>query len=401
MRLNATTHPRWPRAVLLLAATAAALLWLLPLFTPHSVLFPPGPNYADITVYHGRFTLYHTHKFFTSRAFSGFAYPPGAAPIYEFFYNTSSALNTYLTLAALTTVLALLAAWLYLRPSGLTRYLLLLPLFSFPLIILIQRANIELILWLLIALGLILYRRNLAIPAAILFGLAAAIKLYPILLLGLFLTHRQHRRAFFIGLATAAVALIAATTYTGPTFLIAAHGFTTGLGNFQNHYIDKAGSVEVAFDHSLFSPFKYIAFSNHTSPAPWRPLYYLLAGAFALLLFLRVRTLPSLNRIVFLIAAMVCLPPVSFTYTLVHLYVPVLLLLTAIAASRTMPFSATATLALLLFLTLPLVSLNVLQPTPTGPIQSCVLFAILILCSLTPWPDKKRSNQFIPETRSS
>lgn len=387
--MRATISPRWLSTLLLTLAAASVLLWLLPLFSPHRILFPAGPTFADITVYHGRFTLYHSLRFFTSRAYSAFAYPPGAAPIYEFFYSTADALQTYLTLAAILTGLALAAAWLYLRRNGIARYLPLLLLFSFPLVFLLQRANIELLLWLLTALALIAYRRGAAPLAAILIGLAAAIKLYPILLLGLFLTHRHHRRAFFLGLATAALALIAATAYTGPTFAIAAQGFTTGLDRFQNHYVDTISTVEVAFDHSLFSPFKYIAFSHRTSPAPWRPLYYLLAGAFALLLFLRVRKLPSLNRIVYLTAAMVCLPPVSFTYTLVHLYVPLLLLLAALAASSFKPpATAILTLALLLTLMLPLVSLNVLQPTPTGPLQSALLFTILILSTLTPWPDR-------------
>jgi hypothetical protein len=364
------------------------ILWLLPLLAPHSVLFPPGPNYADILVYHGRFTVYHTLKFFTSRAFSGFAYPPGAAPIYEFFYSTSNALQTYLALAAATTIIALIAAWLYLRRQGLSYLLPLFLILSFPLVILIQRANIEILLWILVALGLIAYRRGLAIIAAILFGLAAAIKLYPIFLLGLFLKRRNDLPAFFIGLATAILTLIAATAYTGPTFVIAANGFTTGLGHFQDHYIDTVSRVEVTFDHSLFSPLKYIAYSNHTSPAGWTHLYYLIAGAFALLLFLRVRTMPSLNRVVFLVTAMVCLPPVSFTYTLVHLYLPILLLAGALATAR-LSSSATAnlTFALLLSLTLPLVSLSVIYPLPTGPIQSVTLFTILILSTLTPWPD--------------
>ncbi len=386
--MRAPTHPRWLSAFLHIAATAAAILWLLPLTTPHSVLFPPGANYADILVYRGRFTVYHTLKFFTSRAFSGFAYPPGAAPIYEAFYRTSNALQTYLTLASITTIAALAAAWLYLHRKGISSYLPRLLLFSFPLVILIQRANIEIILWIIVALGLLAYRRGLVIIAAILFGLAASIKLYPIFLIGLFLKRKQYIPAFFIGLTTAIVALIAATAYTGPTFVIAANGFTTGLGHFQDHYIDTVSKVEVAFDHSLFSPLKYLTYSNHASPAGWTHLYYIIAGTFALLLFLRVRTMPSLNRIVFLVTAMVCLPPVSFTYTLVHLYLPILLLAGTITSAR-FATSATAnlTFVLLLSLTLPIVSLSVIHPLPTGPIQAATLFAILIFSTLTPWPD--------------
>jgi len=385
--------PRWLNRLVFTLSAVAAILWLLPLFASHSVLFPAGPGFEDIIVYQGRFTVYHTLKFFTSRAFSGFAYPPGAAPIYEVFYATSDAVQAYLLLAGATTLTALAAAYLFLRRNGSAKLFPLLLFFCFPLIFLIQRANIEIVLWVIIVLGVLAYRRGAAILAAVLFGIAASIKLYPILLLGLFLKPasrrtRQGLPAFAIGLVTTVVALIAATAYTGPTFLLAAHGFTTGVDRFQDHYVDTVSKVEVAFDHSLFSPLKYLAYSNHASPAPWTQTYYLIAGTFALLLFVRVRTLPFLNRVVFLLAAMVSLPPVSFTYTLVHLYLPLLLLLCALAASRKPP-PATAVIvcALLLFLMLPLVSLYVFQPLPTGPIQSFVLLAILILSALTAWPD--------------
>ena len=385
--------PRWLNRLVFTLSAVAAILWLLPVFASHSVLFPAGPGFEDIIVYQGRFTVYHTLKFFTSRAFSGFAYPPGAAPIYEVFYATSDAVQAYLLLAGATTLTALAAAYLFLRRNGSAKLFPLLLFFCFPLIFLIQRANIEIVLWVIIVLGVLAYRRGAAILAAVLFGIAASIKLYPILLLGLFLKPasrrtRQDLPAFAIGLVTTVVALIAATAYTGPTFLLAAHGFTTGVDRFQDHYVDTVSKVEVAFDHSLFSPLKYLAYSNHASPAPWTQTYYLIAGTFALLLFVRVRTLPFLNRAVFLLAAMVSLPPVSFTYTLVHLYLPLLLLLCALAASRKPP-PATAVIvcALLLFLMLPLVSLYVFQPLPTGPIQSFVLLAILILSALTAWPD--------------
>lgn len=385
------TTPSWLPRLIYLFAALAAILWLLPLLTTHPTLFPSGPNFEDIIVYKGRFTLYHSAKFFTSRAYSAFAYPAGAAPIYALFYATADATTTYLLLAFAATISALTAAFLFLRHHAATKLFLPLLLFSYPLIFLIQRANIELILWLIVALGIVADRRNLAIPAAILFGLAAAIKLYPILLLGLFLKPKATRSrndlpAFAIGILTFALATAAAIATTGPTFAIAAHGFFTGVDKFQGHYVDTVSQVEIAFDHCLFSPIKYLAYTQHISPAPWRSTYYLCAATLALILFLRVRTLPFLNRIVFLVAAMVCLPPVSFTYTLVHLYLPMFLLLAALTAS-TKPPTALAALALLLFLMLPLVSLRVLTPIPTGPIQSFALFTLLILCAITPWHD--------------
>jgi hypothetical protein len=383
--------PRWLTYTIYLLSAIAAILWLLPLISSHSVLFPSGPSYEDIIVYKGRFTVYHSAKFFTSKAFSGFAYPPGAAPIYEAFYRTYDAVQTYLFLAYAASLIALIATFRYLRSNRIGNLFLPLLLLNFPLVFLIQRANIELVLWIIVALGILAYRRNLGIVAAVLFGLAAAVKLYPIFLLGLFLKPASKRTsqdlpAFAIGCLTAIVTLVAATAYAGPTFVFAANGFIHGIGSFQGHYVDTVSRVEVAFDHSLFSPVKYWAYTHHTTPAPWTLLYYLTAGTLTTLLFLRVRTMPSVNRIVFLVAAMVSLPPVSFDYTLVHLYLPMLLLLGTLATARTNP-TALLTLALLLFLMLPLIAIAAIHPVPAGPIQSFALFAVLILCSITPWPE--------------
>jgi hypothetical protein len=183
--------------------------------------------------------------------------------------------------------------------------------------------------------------------------------------------------------------MAAAIAYAGPTFSIAAQGFFTGVDRFQGHYVDTVSKVEIAFDHCLFSPFKYLAYKRHISPAPWRTTYYLCAAALALLLFLRVHTLPFLNRLTFLVAAMVCLPPVSFTYTLVHLYLPMLLLLGALLSTRnsSTPITPTAALALLLFLMLPFAAISAVTAMPTGPIQACALLAVLVLCTLQPWQD--------------
>ena len=384
-------------SLLVAFAVLSAILWLLPLLSSHSVLFPAGPNFEDVLVYKGRFTLYHSAAFFTSKTFSAFAYPAGSALIYEAFYETSDAVQTYCLLAFAATVVAVGAAYLSFRRSGTTG--LFLPFVvatSFPLVFLIQRANIELVLWLLIATGIVAYRRGFPNIAAILFGIAATTKLYPIIMLGLFLGPGLKRKgqdllAFAMGVAVFVVGTVFSISYAGPTFSIAARGFFSGVSRFQDHYVDKVSHVEVAFDHCLFSPIKYWAYSSHTSPAPYTHLYLLLAGTLALVLFLRVRRLPSLNRIVFLSAAMVALPPVSFTYTLVHLYVPLLLLLVALASQRLQSSPSTLTaLALLLFLMLPLVAISVLHSTPTGPLQSFALLGLMILASLTAWPDGSR-----------
>lgn len=384
----------WLSHLVVAFAVIAAVLWLLPLASPHSVLFPPGPSFEDIIVYKGRFTVYHTMNFFRSRAFSGFAYPPGAAPIYEAFYKTSNPVQTYLILAAICGGLALAGTWYVLRRAGAGNLFLPIALIlGFPFVFLVQRANIEIVLWLLIAIGIFACRQGYNIPAAFLFGIAASVKLYPILLLGFFLRRKRDLPAFLVGVVTAAVALIVAISYTGPNFLYAARGFFTDVGHFQDHYVDTVGRIEMSFDHCLFSLFKYWSILHHTSVASWRTIYYFAAGSFALLLFLRVRTLPFLNRAIFLTGAMVSLPPVSFTYTLVHLYAPLLFLLGALATFRSRPpATAVVALSLIVFLTLPLISLSVVTPLPAGPIQSCALFALLVISSFQAWPSTPRAD---------
>ncbi|SEF55322.1 Protein of unknown function [Bryocella elongata] len=380
-----------PTSVVLLVyafAVAAALLWIGAFVAPHATVFPAGPNYADITVYKGRFTLYHTARFFTSKAYSGFAYPAGAAVLYELFYKTGDATTTYLVLSAIGVLAGTgVALWLLAQAGALKLAAPLALATSFPLVFLIQRANIELLLWLLIAAGILMAWRGWSIPAAILFGIGFAIKLYPILLLGLFLRRRRDLPAFAIGVVSAILAMGFAIAHAGPTFSIAAQGFFTGIDRFQNHYVDTVSKVEIAFDHCLFSPFKYLAYLDHESPAPWRATYYLVAATLAILIFLRVRTLPFLNVLIFLTGAMVALPPVSFSYTLVHLELPLVLLLAALAGPRLRAsFTAMLALALLLALMLPLPALHALGVVPTGPLASVLLAALLLATALQPWP---------------
>jgi len=193
--------------------------------------------------------------------------------------------------------------------------------------------------------------------------------------------------AFAIGLITALTATALAIAYAGPTFSIAAHGFYVGVDRFQDHYAETVRSAEIDFDHSLFSPIKYWSYVQHQSLHTWLTPYYLCAGTFAGLLYLRVRTLPFLNRVIFLVAAMVSLPPVSYSYTLIHLYLPVVLFVAAFLQTRNAPATAKLALATMLFMLLPLVTLSAWQDIPAGPIQSFGLLLLLPLAALSPWKD--------------
>jgi len=386
----ATNSARSLTRILYVFAAISAVLWtigLLPILHGHaSPLYPYGPNFEDILVYIGRFTLFHTKAFFTSRKFSGFAYPAGCSILYAALYATSNAVTTYLWLAAATTLAALATTFAYLKRAAALSLFVPLLFLSFPFVFLVQRANVELILVLLVAFGILAYLRGLTYAAAILFGLAAACKLYPIFLLGLFLKRKQDIPAFATGLVTAILAMCAAIAYAGPDFSTAAYGFFHGVDRFQDHYAVTVRSAEVNWDHCFFSPIKYYSSKTRLPLAPLMKPYYAIAGTVALLLFLRVRTMPALNRILFLTVAMVSLPPVSYAYTLVHLYLPALLLLTYLLTSRSKPpITATLALTILFFLFLPLCGLLPLMQIPDGPIQSVALMLLMPLTVLVPW----------------
>jgi uncharacterized membrane protein len=90
---------------------------------------------------------------------------------------------------------------------------------SFPIEGLIQRGNIELFVWTFTAAGIWAFLRDHDDTAAVLWGLAAATKLYPVILLALLLAKVRLRA--FVGLATFVLASILSMAHLGPNMGVA------------------------------------------------------------------------------------------------------------------------------------------------------------------------------------
>jgi len=285
--------------------------------------------FGDFYHYSKLFSLFHTESFFQSQ--DRFAYPAPAAVIYHVLYSLGRhQLGIYLTFTLLT---ALVAGYLFFRSlvrAGIASsragiFVAGVLLSSWPLVFVCQRANIEVTIWVLASLGIWALLRERPMLAAVLFGLAASIKIYPILLLLLLLSRRMIY-AFALGLLVFALSLLFSFWYVGPTISIALHGTLNGITGFIGNYAATAHHNELQADHSFLAAIKSVfsihklGFSNFTVLTH---LYIPLAaiGA-ALLFFLRVQFLPVANRILFVMICMVALPPVSYDYTLIHLYVP-------------------------------------------------------------------------------
>ena len=203
-------------------------------------------------------------------------------------------------------------------------YASILVLTSWPMVFLFERANIEIIVFAFTLAGADLYWRGKLEGSAVCWGLAASLKLYPVLLLLMFVNRRQ-RGALPIGLLTFATAMLLSFWFVGPTIAVAAEGTLNGIHGFVSSYGTKIVGPELRFDHSYLALIKsiYAGLSLEGTVKLGSVIrgYYVVAISVALVLYVtRFRSLPPLNQYMLATLAMVSLPPVSYDYTLVHLY---------------------------------------------------------------------------------
>ena len=326
-------------------------------------LWSEGPDrFGDFWHYQALFPYLHTSDFFLSR--ERFAYPAPCAIIYQVLYSLGPYKHLIFDLSLWTVeaVSAALLAWAWVR-QGLCRRLavasvLLITLASHPWHMLYDRGNLEIFLYLLIGTGLWAFLTGRPYLAAALWGAAAAMKIYPILLLAVFLRRRQ-LPVFLTGVGTCAAVLLVSFAYVGPTIPVALRGTLRGLQGFQVSYGGQARRNEIFADHSLLASIKTVLNTSSratTNPYPRVQLGYEIAVLLGLpvLWSWRIRRAPALNQICTLLLLMVLLPTVSYDYTLVHTYlvfgVVATLLVKLTRAGRTLPhagwlFAAFATLA--------------------------------------------------------
>jgi hypothetical protein len=348
-------HSRLPPAIFLFWAASVAALWLTVAIAwierraglPRGLWDPFGdPLFQDFMDYPATYTLLHTRAFFfgpgsstgMGTMFSPVAYPPFAAVVLAWFYSAGCGVWGYLGTAG---VWLAGAAWGVRRAllraglCGTTATLLPLTLLaaSFPILRLLHEGNIELAVWILTALGTYAWMRDRNAAAAVLFGLAGAMKLYPLALL-ILLVERGRWRAAAGGLATFIAASWASLWWLGPSIGIAWQGSLRNVFGYQGLRAGEWTIRELAANHSAFEWVKVAA--RVEGWAVVMPAYYA-AGLtlFAAAWFARLRYLSRANRLLAVTVFMLLLPPVSYFHALVHLYAPlVVLLLAAIDAQR-------------------------------------------------------------------
>lgn len=195
---------------------------------------------------------------------------------------------------------------------------------SYPLIALIDRLNVEGMVWIVLALGLLAFARCRFWLSASLFALATSMKIFPFALFALLLSLRKWRQLGY-GIVVVATLTLVSLWLTGPT-VSSAWKSTLYQHQLQyGQYVLKDRGAEFGFNHSLFILIRQmLAASSRTLDVIIRAFHiYVYAAPIAgLLLYLRLRRLPLLNQMIGLTTCAVLLPWWSGDYTLLHLYVP-------------------------------------------------------------------------------
>ncbi len=282
----------------------------------------------DLMLFYVRFQHFHSVDFFAPQWGSQYAYPAAVAPIYWLFYRVRYAQIPFLLIVPGIMVVLLWKFTQALRRAGASRndavlFTAVCALCSYPFFFEFSRANMEIFMWLLSALAVYAILRDRLGLGSVLLGAAIAMKLYPFVLLGLFISRRRYRYVAYSVLA-AALFTLASLWLLCPDIRIAWNGINAGVAQFQTRFVTHYLPVYSGVDHSLFALLKRIL-----GPLP-QPRYASILAAYmkicavtGLLLYcLRIWKLPVLNQVLCLTVASVLLPPVSFEYTLMHLYTP-------------------------------------------------------------------------------
>ena len=336
----------------------AALTGLSILYTAAKVMlfhlkFPYGIGmlyddslWGDLLIFRPGFEHFRTPQFWSSFEYP-FTYPAPLAVVLGILFRTTHPVKIYLLIEAFATSAA---AWWFVRqltartiPATIAwAFTLSTLVMTWPLLFLIDTANAEGFVIIVLALGVYAVLCERCWLGAILIGVAGAMKIFPLILLGLLLAKRRYKE-FAAALVVAALVTIASLAYVGPSIAEAQRHIDAGFVLIQSMYLYTMKPDAAALDHSLWVGARYAAVYSDRLMHPvataqqaaqtttvlavsLRVYLVVTAAAGMALFFATIRRLPTLNVVLALTICAVLLPPLSLEYTLVHLLLPFALL---------------------------------------------------------------------------
>lgn len=245
-----------------------------------------------------------------------------------------------------------------------------------------------------------MYWKGRSWTAAILWGVFGSVKLYPLLLLAIFLSKKEYRQ-FFSSVFMAALTTVASLIYSGPDFGTAARGIMFGLGSFVKMFSTEYFEETLPVDHSIFAFLKVSLRSFRPDLVSLLHLYFVVFGLGMLALyFFRIRKLPVANQLVILTICMITLPPTSFNYTLLQLYAPFLIMVLLAVdheARELVTPGFTAVFCLFALLFTPSNFLFYQGHGFDGQIKCVLLVSLFGVTLACPFEEPERSEEVVPE----
>lgn len=366
--------------------------------------YVPDNMFTDLTGLQEKFDTYGTPEFFTDKE-GFFMYPAPLVHVYRFLLTIPGhVMRRYGILAGISILVLCVILLQAFRRNGMNRRDAILTVFSmavlsYPLSFLLQRSNVEVLVWVLTSVAIWQFVTDRPRTAAIFIGIAASLKLYPIILLGLFLPRRRYAAIGLSLLVFFAVTLISLYAI-GPTIGAAYAWNSVQIREFSKHY---AGNLwALGYDHSFFSLVKFFTIPWHPDVDPWVRIYTVIAGTASLVIyFARIWRIPLVNQILALSVLNVMLAPISYDYTLLNLYAAFALLVIVFLRAEqgrapSVPFASPY--ALLFALVFTPESYIIIHGIRYGAqVRALCLIAILVLALTRPiyssWDEEMRSSK--------
>ena len=356
------------------------------------------------------FTNYRdTCKYFHSPEFFGYGfhylYPPALAPMYRIFYSYKEhPLGFFLCfILVVFLVSGVLLGWALRKrgmPSAAAAFFIAGSLLlAYTLWFELKQANIEICVWVFVAFGVWAFCKGKGYTSAACFGIAGSMKIFPFVYFGLLLAKRRYRPIAFGALIAAVTTLVSLWLAGGRHIRSNWHQVESRIAEFRMIFILHFRPTEIGFDHSLFALYK--RFSPNLPPpeilAHTLTVYLAVVALSGIVLyFLRIRRLPVINQVLCLCIASILLPPLSYEYTLIDLYVPFSLLALLAqerwTSQRKTPGIGAALICLAILLS-PLSEFIYHSERFGGQIKSLVLVALMVIGLKYPFASAE-----IPET---
>ena len=247
----------------------------------HQVISPPAGRFGDLTIYQQKFDLFRSEAFH-SYGFP-FTYPAPVALGYELIFRVGRAHadRVFVILCLLAYLLPGLLFARALRREGITAaaslvVVAILLVTSWPALLIVDRGNMEILVWIALVTAVWAFCTGRGYLAACFFGVAASLKLFPFIFVGLFISRKEWGK-LLVAVVVFAVLSLASLAIMGPTVSTAYREIAHGIDFFRIDYMSRWRGFENGVDHSLFALIKLVLVGIFHHPlfgfSRWLALY--------------------------------------------------------------------------------------------------------------------------------